>query len=70
MNPGHGPDTTVGATHGISSTPVQKPRQRMRVVSTSAMTIPSTSFTATDPPVNTKLFITARRKNPSDVSRM
>ena len=33
------------------------------------MTMPSTSLTATDPPVKTRLFATARRKKPSKVRR-
>ena len=59
----------MGATQGMRSTPVQKPRQRMRDVSTSAMTMPRTSFTATDAPVKMKLLATARRKKPSKVRR-
>ncbi len=58
----------MGATHGISSTPVQKLRKRIPDVSTSAMTMPSTSFTATEPKVKMKLLTTARWKKPSKVS--
>ena len=59
----------MGATHGISSTPVQKLRKRMLEVSTSAITMPSTSLKPTEPNVKMKLLTTARWKKPSQVSR-
>jgi hypothetical protein len=63
-------DTTVGATHGMRSTPVQKERKRIFDVSTSAITMPSTSLKATEPKVKMKLLMTARWKKPSWVSLM
>ncbi len=59
----------MGATQGISSTPVQNDRQRMGEVSTSAMTTPRTSLKPTEPKVKTNELITARWKKPSQVSR-
>jgi hypothetical protein len=59
----------VGATHGTSSTPVQKERKRILEVSTSAMPIPMTSLTATEANVKTKLLPTARWKKPSCARR-
>ena len=58
----------MGATHGMSSTPVQKLRKRICDVSTSAMPMPSTSLIPTEANVKTKLLTTARWKNPSKVS--
>ena len=55
----------MGATHGMSSTPVQKLRKRMFEVSTSAMPMPSTSLMPTEPNVKMKLLSTARWKKPS-----
>ena len=55
----------MGATHGMSSTPVQKLRKRIFEVSTSAITMPSTSLMATEPNVKMKLLTTARWKKPS-----
>ena len=55
----------MGATHGISSTPVQNERKRIFEVSTSAMPMPSTVLIATEANVNVKLLTTARWKKPS-----
>ena len=60
----------MGATHGIRSTPVQKERQRIGEVSTSAITTPSTSLKPTEPNVKMNELTTARWKKPSHVSRM
>ncbi len=57
----------MGATHGIRSTPVQKLRKRMPEVRTSAISMPRTSFTPTEPKVKMKLLTTARWKKPSKV---
>ena len=55
----------MGATHGMSSTPVQKLRKRILEVSTSAMPMPSTSLMPTEANVKMKLLTTARWKKPS-----
>ncbi len=55
----------MGATHGISSTPVQKLRKRILEVSTRAMPMPSTSLMPTEANVKVKLLTTARWKKPS-----
>ena len=55
----------MGATHGISSMPVQKLRKRILEVSTSAMPMPRMSLKPTEANVKTKLLTTARWKKPS-----
>ena len=49
-------ETTVGATQGIRSTPVQNERQRIFDIRTSAISMPSTSLKPTEPKVNRKLL--------------
>ncbi len=59
----------MGATQGMSKTPVQNDRQRMLEVSTSAITTPSTILKPTEPNVKIAELTTARWKKPSHASR-